>query len=119
LLSTGKVLVAGGDGSGTASAELYDPVANSWSPAGNLITDRYYYTATLLPNGKVLAVGGYQAGVSPPRMLMSAELYDPVTNTWAAASAMTYPREGHTATLLQDGTVLVVGGSTPEVYWLH
>jgi hypothetical protein len=119
LLSTGKVLVAGGDGSGTASAELYDPVANSWSPAGNLITDRYYHTATLLPNGKVLAVGGYQAGRSPPPVLMSAELYDPVTNTWAAASAMMYPREGHTATLLQDGTVLVVGGSIPEVYWFH
>ena len=59
LLPNGKVLVAGGDdGSRLASAELYDPVANTWSPAGSLATARSDHTATLLPNGKVLVAGG-------------------------------------------------------------
>ena len=72
----GKVLVAGGDdGVGSlASAELYDPVANTWSPAGSMTTARYYHTATLLPNGRVLVAGGYGDGRS---YLASAELYDP------------------------------------------
>jgi N-acetylneuraminic acid mutarotase len=121
LLSNGKVLVAGGllvttDGFQTsrvevASAELYDPVANTWSPAGNLLTPRDGHTATLLPNGKVLVAGGevlIAGGAST--VTGSAELYDPVANTWSAAGDLVTPRAGHTATLLPNGKVLVAGG---------
>src|SRR5437868_3620013 len=60
LLPNGKVLVAGGYGSGVfASAELYDPASGSWSATGSLHTARYGCTATLLPNGKVLVAGGF------------------------------------------------------------
>ena len=60
LLPSGQVLVAGGDGGGSAfnSAELYDPVKGTWTTTGSLITAREWHTATLLPNGKVLVAGG-------------------------------------------------------------
>jgi len=110
LLPSGKVLVAGGLSDvihpfGLASAELYDPATNSWSPAGSLATARSDHTATLLPSGKVLVAAGQAGGY-----LSSAELYDPVTNSWSAAGFLTTPRSGPTATLLPSGKVLVTGG---------
>jgi Galactose oxidase, central domain len=50
----------------------------SWIPTGSLNIPRYGHTATLLPNGKVLVVGG-RNGNSPSNFLNSAELYDPAT----------------------------------------
>ena len=64
LLTNGKVLVTGGCSgvdcrySFLASAELYDPVAHTWSTTGPMIVERAGHTATLLPNGKVLIAGG-------------------------------------------------------------
>ena len=112
LLPSGKVLVAGGQGTGAvvlASAELYDPASNSWSAAGALATARENHTATLLPSGKVLVAGGQQVdgGVALP----SAELYDPASNTWSAAGSLAAARAHHTTTLLPSGKVLVAGGS--------
>jgi N-acetylneuraminic acid mutarotase len=113
LLGNGKVLVAGGEGNGgvyVASAELYDPVANTWTVAASLTTARDGHTATLLGNGTVLVAGG--VGVSPAAYthLTSAELYDPVLNTWTAAASLTTAQAFHTATLLGNGMVLVAGG---------
>jgi hypothetical protein len=59
-------------------------------------------TATLLPDGTVLVLGGSSGKF--------AELYDPTTDRWIATGRLLTPRVGHTATLLADGTVLVVGG---------
>ena len=55
-----------------ASAELYDPASGTWTATGSLATARYFHTATLLPNGKVLVAGGDNTG----GWLGSAELYD-------------------------------------------
>jgi N-acetylneuraminic acid mutarotase len=65
------------------------------------------HTATLLRNGKVLVVGGYQYF----SQLASAELYDPASGTWSTTGSLNLRRDGHTATLLPDGKVLVAGGS--------
>jgi len=114
LLTSGKVLIAGGtDGRGKvlASAELYDPVRNRWTSAGSMAATRIGHTATLLPSGKVLVTGGLVLPFPSPSQA-STELYDPATNRWSAAAPMIQSRTRHTATLLRDGRVLVVGGLT-------
>src|SRR5205823_4690357 len=68
-----------------------------WTSAGSLLTNRYFHTATLLPNGKVLVVGGDSNGTF---WLGSAELYDPESNSWSAAGNPSTGRHFHTATLL-------------------
>lgn len=115
-LPDGSVLVAGGvaDGRTLASAERYDPATNRWSPTVLLAVARAYHTATALLDGRVLVVGGgdYGAGSAfgPGVFLASAEIYDPARGVWVAAAPMATPRIVHTATLLRDGRVLVVGG---------
>jgi len=112
LLPNGKVLVAGGtDGRGKvlASAELYDPAKDRWTSAGSMAATRIDHTATLLASGKVLVAGGVVLPYPAPS-LASAELYDPSTNAWSMAAPMIESRTRHTATLLPDGRVLVVGG---------
>jgi hypothetical protein len=119
------VLVAGGiDQNGFAPrTELYNPVANTWSAGGGLLTNRRAHTATLLASGKVLLAGGSSPGPSPTN---SAELYDPSTNTSSAAGSLVTGRSDHTATLLSNGVTLVVGGwgtsvtlplASSEFYW--
>jgi len=123
LLPNGKVLVAGGFTPYTyyaynyydplASAELYDPAAGTWTNTGSLGTARYGHTATLLPNGKVLVVGGWGTNSSVSEELntfASAELYDPASGSWSPAGSLSVARSGHTATLLANGQVLVAGG---------
>lgn len=113
LLSNGKVLAAGGY-DGLASAELYDPAGNSgagaWAGTGSLNTGRRLHTATLLPSGKVLVTGGSSGGP----LYSSAELFDPTGNSgagsWTTTANMSVSRDRHTATLLPNGKVLVVGG---------
>lgn len=121
LLADGKVLVVGGAG-GTSSydAELYDPASNSWTPAASMKKSRSLHTATLLPDGKVMVTGGLHGSLYVPLVFelhSATEIYDPVSNTWNDAGSMASPRMFHTATLLANGKVLVVGGRTMyEVY---
>jgi N-acetylneuraminic acid mutarotase len=108
LLSNGDVLVAGG---GTAAAELYHSRTGTWSRTGSMSIARTNATATLLPDGDVLVAGGCCKPGNPFVGLSSAELYDPSTGAWSTTGSMQKPRSGHTATLLQNGEVLVAGGA--------
>jgi hypothetical protein len=118
----GKVLVVGGkNSSGTvlASAQLYDPAADSWTNAASLATAdaRTDHTANLLSNGKVLIAGGMNASGG---RIATARLYDPASDRWSSTSTpMSVASYDHTATLLsndqtQSGRdtdkVLVAGG---------
>jgi hypothetical protein len=107
LLANSKVLIVGG---GDGSAELFDPSTNLFVPTGALTTQRYGATATLLTNGKVLIAGGFGQGTSMLPILNTAEIYDPLTGTFSLTGNMVVPRVRHTATLLSDGRVLIVGG---------
>jgi beta-galactosidase len=80
-------------------------VAGIFNAVGSMVTPRAGHTATLMPNGKVLIVGGQQSDGPPTAAVgTSAELYDPATATFTATGSMIGTRlNGHTATLLSDG----------------
>ncbi len=111
LLGDGRVLVAGGknDDQDLSTAEIYDPKARTWSAAKPMNASRSKHTATFLPKDRVVLVVG---GNSAPPNTASAEVYDPVAGTWSATDPMSTPgsRQSHTATLLSNGKVLVIGG---------
>jgi N-acetylneuraminic acid mutarotase len=126
LLADGRVLVTGGlEAQSTFAqyAEVFDPRTGSWTSAGQMTLPRVDHTATLLSDGRVLVVGG--------RTWFGAtgdtELYYPVdwqsivkAGTWIDIASIGVPgangvtpveaHEHHTATLLRDGRVLIVGG---------
>lgn len=132
LLSDGRALIAGGfDSAGDrlSSAEMYDPKTGQFSPTGPMTIPRIDHTATLLSDGRVLFVGGYDfydftgtgiavpgptpkptVSIGDPDPLRIAELYDPKTDVFSRTGSMAVDRYDHTATLLNDGRVLIVGG---------
>jgi hypothetical protein len=129
LLTSGKVLVAAGIGQVggapgvLAECELYDPAKEIFSATlGHLANARQLHTASLLADGKVLVAGGMldNAGTATA----TAELFDPTTQMFTATKGtLATARDFHTATVLNDGTVLVTGGdngtgtlATAEVY---
>jgi hypothetical protein len=119
LLPDGMVLVVGGmagdnaASSPLASAELYDPSTGKWHATGSMSARRINHTATLLPDGTVLVTGGVSKicgdGDIGCGYLASAEIYDPAAGVWHSTESMSVGRDGHTATLLPNGTVLVAG----------
>ena len=112
-LQAGMVLIAGGssaDGS-LATTELFDPATNSFQPSGSMAMSRREHSATLLNDGKVLIAGGLSLDATGNHTSPSAELYDPATGAFSSASTMSTIRNDHTASLLNDGRVLITGGS--------
>jgi hypothetical protein len=113
-MDNGKVLIAGGIkgehvGDMLASAEIYDPAIAGFSPTGAMTRPREGQTATLLKNGKVLLAGGID-NFGFRSTLRTAEIYDPASGLFTATGEMAHHRQGHTATLLTDGRVLIAGG---------
>jgi hypothetical protein len=109
------VLVVGGAGGANgdlslASAEVFDPNRGAWVRVAPLAQARTGETATLLGDGRVLVAGGESASRGTRRSLSSAEVYDARSGTWRSAGSMACPRSEQAATLLSDGSVLVVAG---------
>ncbi len=77
---------------------------------GSLNTGRGLHTATLLSNGMVLIAGGIHASSPHSPAIASAELYNPATGTFAPTGSLHTARYFHTATLLNNGMVLIAGG---------
>jgi len=122
LLPDGKVLVCGGGDStspfdATPTAELFDP-SGTWSPTTTFMTQpRYFHTATLLPDGRVLVAGGAGGAAQHYAVTATAEIFDPTTGIWKKTGSLVTLRAMHAAALIKlpAGTrhryrVLVVGG---------
>lgn len=118
LLADGRVLVAGGadvrtgqDDGALASAELFDPATGAWTTAAPMTDARTGHQAVLLRDGKVLVAGGaLPTGNGRESALAYCELYDPATGDWTPTGTLAQARNGHQATLLTDGRVLITGG---------
>jgi hypothetical protein len=69
------------------------------------------HTATLLPDGRVLVVGGDQGWLAEEDLVLaSAEVFEPSTGRFGPTGSMSIPRTAHTASLLLSGQVLITGG---------
>jgi hypothetical protein len=116
LLNDGKVLIAGGfdsTGAALASAEIFDPETGAFTLTGSLNAPRGAHTATLLNGGMVLIAGGSPSGTMGNVPISSAELYNPATGTFGPTGSLIAARTFSSATLLNNGTVLVAGGDGP------
>ena len=120
-LQDGRVLITGGYIStqsgdvadAVAEAEVFDPAAGTFRPAGMMITPRGDHTATLLGDGRVLIAGGADRSsldAESRQVLPNAELFDPKTATFSSVRSLVTERANYSATLLPDGRVLVAGG---------
>jgi hypothetical protein len=115
VLPDGRVLIA--SGTWTQMGAVVDPGVDIWDPtsgrtaAGTAVVGRIMSAATLLLDGRVLVTGGFGGpGAYGSNAVATAELWDPATGTFSATGSMALARVGHTATLLADGRVLVIGG---------
>jgi N-acetylneuraminic acid mutarotase len=129
VLLDGSVLVAGGEGplsgdpfSRLRTAERFDPRTNRFERTGPMGTVRFLHAALRLPDGRVLLLGGVNAGGAA---LATVEIFDPATGLFSPHGRLTTARGGPSATLLPDGRILVTGGakelggrriSTAELY---
>ena len=113
LLNDGSVLVAGGYRNGQLidTAERYLPDGQAWVAAGRMNVPRVFGTATLLKDGSVLVAGGGSTGAPGYKATAAAEIYDPNAGTWTPTGSLVVARTLHTATLLQNGKVLIAGGA--------
>jgi len=115
LLPSGQVLVGGGKKSNVAmlaTVVLVDVDAGTSEPTAHLAVAHTGGGFVGLPSGRVLSVGGFRCP-SPCTSMTEAEIYAEGTGSWTAIAPLASPRSGHTATLLDDGRVLVVAGFGP------
>lgn len=114
LLKNGKVLIVGGNSASNdyqMQAYLYDYKTNSFEKTGKLNYGRMAFTATLLNNGNVLITGGQSFNNNGIEILNKAELYNHATGVFTVTGDMNFSRYKHGAVLMQNGNVLIAGGS--------
>lgn len=116
LLNTGKVLAIGGYKE--QSCELFNPETETWTMTDSIPTFRYMgQTVTELADGRIMVAGGFYVDTTTWEFIIlnKVDIYDPNTETWRSAMPMNLGRYRHTATLLNDGRVLVTGGETDNL----
>jgi hypothetical protein len=106
LLTDGRVLIAGTD----VTAELYSALSGTFSSVGDQLKPGFGATSTLRNDGTVLVAGGRSSGRGITSQAL-AELFAPEAEGFVGTGSLITARDGHTATLLADGTVLVAGGA--------
>jgi N-acetylneuraminic acid mutarotase len=111
LLQDGRVLIAGGQNANgvLSTSEIYDPMLDVWLPGPAIPGGRTGQTAIALQNGTVMLLRGYVA-FSPPPPTIPVLVYDPADGMWHTAAGADESRVENSATLLDNGKVLIVGG---------
>ena len=108
------VMIMGGGNPSTNTTELIDLSAATpkWVLGPTMSQPRIEMNATILPNGKVLAVGGSLNDEDTSTASLNADLYDPASNTFSSAGHNAFARLYHSnSLLLPDATVLFIGGN--------
>jgi hypothetical protein len=108
------VMIMGGGNPATNTTELIDLSAATpkWVYGPNMSQPRIEMNATILPNGKVIALGGSLNDEDTTTASLNADLYDPATNTFSSAGQNAFARLYHSnSLLLPDATVLFIGGN--------
>jgi hypothetical protein len=108
------VMIMGGGNPATNTTELIDLSAATpkWTYGPNMSQSRIEMNATILPNGKVIALGGSLNDEDTTTASLNADLYDPTSNTFSSAGQNAYARLYHSnSLLLPDATVLFIGGN--------
>ena len=121
-LGNGRWLLAGGingitiipwnPGNPTATAEIYDAVANTWTTVGSMATARGNHRGFGLGNGQFLLVGGANGSMLSPTSLASTEVFSTASNTFAPGPAMNFARAGAVAFQTPQGQMQLFGGAT-------
>ncbi len=121
----GQVMAVGGaaDSGPTttlASCELYHPFPDLWFRTGNMTYARTNFGWCLLPNSKVLVVGGYgkpaSRGLAGNADLSSCEVYDSGTELWSNIPSMPSARRYPIVQYLEaENIVLVAGGGVATI----
>jgi YVTN family beta-propeller protein len=120
MYDTGKVFKAGG---GETNANT-TPNSNAYvidvttgaaitQPVGNMIYPRGFQNSVVLPDGKIVIIGGqsYLQAFADSDSVMASEIWDPATSKFTVAAPISVPRNYHSiAMLLPDGRVLSAGG---------
>jgi hypothetical protein len=104
LLADGRVLITGGAGGAStlSSVELYDPATGAFSRTADMTQPRAFHVAALMQDGRVLI-----AGNAIPESVHTAEIYDPLSQTFAIAGPLSF--SATQLTVLADGRVLIQG----------
>lgn len=110
LVALSVILVAFLSAPSMAATSGGGKIPGFWLPTGSLEVGRYTHTSTLLLDGRVLVAGGMQDYLTDCPGLNSVEVYNPTDGNWESAAPLNQARGFHTATLLEDGKVLVAGG---------
>ena len=119
LMEDGKVMISGGQNQTTSgyitlnTCEIYDPVTNSWTPAGNMIKYRSLHSMLTLKDGRIFVFGGF----GTYDYYQSGEVYNPATNTWILTPEISdLTLAGPPLLLLPDGNVLIFSKNSSYIY---
>ena len=116
-----RIMIFGGNVSGaTNTVEFIDLGVwpEQWVSKPPMSVPRVHLNAVLLPNGKILTLGGSTQFNDPATAHKNAETFDPATNTWTPSGTAAYARLYHSsALLLPDATVWVAGSNPTRDTW--
>lgn len=116
-LADGRVLIAGGDGGfSTTTAEVFDPATGRAARPGAMVSaDRLFLSsAALMRDGRVLLLGDVWGKATDAPPVGVVQIFDPASMSFAEAGPMVTPLTQAKLALLQDGRVLVAGGTPTD-----